>query len=207
MTRGAHQDGTPPIVWPREITYLTKPRLSPTFPTSLLPFLYDPPNHQPPKSPCPPVRHPAHAQIRKITDTAHPATGQSGLFARKKLAGGTLITPYSGVIHATIEEEVDEHEDSDYDLCLIRVSASHPRNPYPGRHVSIGIDAAKAGNAGRFVNDYRGIGPAPNAEFRVSKDASGHLVMEIWTLKTGLAKGEEVLVSYGKGWWGARNGS
>jgi hypothetical protein len=33
---------------------------------------------------------------------------------------------------------------------------------------------------------------------------NGELRMEIWALKNGIGKGEEVLVSYGKGWWGAR---
>ena len=98
----------------------------------------------------------------------------------------------------------DEHKDSDYDLSLLRLSASDPRNPFPGLHVSIGVDAAQCGNAARFVNDYRGIGSAPNAEFRQGKGEGGELRMELWSLKGGIPKGEEILVSYGKGWWGAR---
>lgn len=58
------------------------------------------------------------------------------------------------------------------------------------------------GNAARFVNDYRGIGSKPNCEFRTSS-SEGYLRMEIWTL-TEIKKGDELLISYGKGWWGAR---
>jgi hypothetical protein len=61
------------------------------------------------------------------------------------------------------------------------------------------------GNAGRFVNDFRGIGTASNAEFKLGRGEGGELRMEIWALKgKGVGKGEEVLVSYGKSWWGAR---
>jgi hypothetical protein len=135
------------------------------------------------------------------------------------MQGGEMLIPYLGVIHASFTPSddldpaatppsavkvADEHSESDYDLSLLRVSASEVKNPFPGYHISIGVDAAKCGNAARFVNDYRGIGTAPNAEFRVGQGENGELRMEIWALKNGIGKGEEVLVSYGKGWWGAR---
>ncbi|ORY34001.1 hypothetical protein BCR39DRAFT_449227, partial [Naematelia encephala] len=151
--------------------------------------------------------------IKKISTTSHPAHGQNGLFTKRKYIGNELIVPYIGIIHAALtsanidsmtEEVRDEHTDSDYDISLLRISASDPSNPFPGQHVSIGVDAATAGNAGRFVNDFRGIASAPNAEFRLGKGGTGELRMEIWSLKQGIPKGEEVLVSYGKGWWGAR---
>lgn len=129
-----------------------------------------------------------------------------------------MIIPYLGVIHHTfipvnpdptaqIQTENPESEsESDYDLSLLRLSHADPRNPYPESqyHISIGVDAAKMGNAARFVNDFRGIGCAANAEFRVGRGEGGELRMEIWALKGGVGKGEEVLVSYGKSWWGAR---
>lgn len=99
---------------------------------------------------------------------------------------------------------VDDHTESDYDLSLLRISAADSRNPFPEYHLSIGVDAAVSGNAARFVNDYRGIGSAPNAEFRLGTGEGGELRMEIWSLKCGIAKGDEILVSYGKSWWGAR---
>lgn len=124
-----------------------------------------------------------------------------------------MIVPYLGVLHVTMtpidsgETPVhDEHSNSDYDLSLLRLSASDVRNPFPNYHISIGVDAASCGNCARFVNDYRGVATAPNAEFRLGKGEGGELRMEIWSLKLGIPKGEEVLVSYGKGWWGARKG-
>ncbi|WVF71434.1 hypothetical protein IAT40_006238 [Kwoniella sp. CBS 6097] len=196
-----------------------------------------------------PVKHPSTVMIKRITQVGHPASGQFGLFAKGKIKPDELIIPYLGVIHATLTPEYsdtpgyennhgqsvieDEHTDSDYDLSLLRLSASDIRNPYTnhsepsnrGYHISIGVDAAKAGNAARFVNDYRGIkdkqqgqgggaaGGGPNAEFRLGKGENGELRMEIWSLKAhggskgGIEKGEEILVSYGKGWWGARRSS
>lgn len=125
--------------------------------------------------------------------------------------------PYLGVIHASYILEdlsltvdlpglgnVDQHAESDYDLSLLRISASDPKNPFPGAHISIGVDADKSGNAGRMVNDYRGVAGQPNAEFKVGKGPGGDMRMELWSLKDGVKKGDEVLVSYGKGWWAGR---
>ena len=199
---------SPPKSWPpSQATFLIRPCLSPTFPPSLLPFLYHPPKPSPVTFAPHPVPHPAQVTIKKLSDPSHPASGQYGLFARTKLRGGTLVIPYLGLIHAACEGEAAEHEDSDYDLSLVRIPASHPLNPKPGKHISIGVDAALAGNAGRFVNDYRGVQSGPNAEFRVGQGGAGEVRMEIWTLKCGISKGEEVLVSYGKGWWAARRGA
>ncbi|WVQ99382.1 hypothetical protein IAU59_006515 [Kwoniella sp. CBS 9459] len=229
-------DAPPPQNWPESVTYLQKPRLSSTFPPNLIPLLYPP---QPSSSTSPvgsnasysprAIRHPPSVMIKRIAQSGHPADGQCGLFAKSKLKPDELIIPYLGVIHATITPEAgsegcqgeagaerDEHTDSDYDLSLVRLSASDIRNPHSGHHISIGVDAAKAGNAARFVNDYRGIKDkqqgtgGPNAEFRLGKGENGELRMEIWSLKPhgggkgGIEKGEEILVSYGKGWWGAR---
>lgn len=215
MAPRAGHDATPPPHWPENVVYLTRPRLSATFPAALIPLLYD--------TPCPaptpaqakfaprPISHPASVQIKAISSAGHPAHGQLGLFTKKKLGGGELVIPYLGVIHHTLLPASDadipqsqQEEESDYDLSLLRLSHADPLHPFPGHHVSIGVDAAQQGNAGRFVNDFRGIGPAPNAEFRLGKGEAGEKRMEIWSLKQGIGKGEEVLVSYGKGWWGAR---
>lgn len=220
-------DAPPPPGWPATTTtYLTKPRLSPLFPPQLLPFLFD----LSALSELSAVKfapracaHPNAVVIKIIQDKVHPAYGQCGLFARQKIPPDTLVIPYLGVIHASFvldpshapnqpEAPVaalpanDERLDSDYDLSLVSISSADPRNPYRGYHISIGVDAAQAGNAGRMVNDFRGVGQAPNAEFRLGKGETGELRMEIWSTKKGkgIAKGEELLVSYGKGWWGAR---
>lgn len=199
-------DAAPPPNWPASVIYLSKPRLSPKFPPSLLPFIATP-NFNPHTT-----KHPSHVQIKRIAEASHPAYGQLGLFAKQKIKENELVIPYLGIIHVTFTPDdgsdpiLDEHSESDYDLSLLRISSSDTRNPFPGQHISIGIDAAREGNAGRFVNDYRGVKPAgPNAEFRVGKGEGGELRMEIWSLRGGIGKGDEVLVSYGKGWWGARN--
>jgi xeroderma pigmentosum group C-complementing protein len=82
------------------------------------------------------------------------------------------------------------------------------------------VDAARAGNEARFVNDYRGVpgrgGKKANAEFRVVWDLRrGELGMAVFVLPAGkkatgrarvvgVARGEEVLVSYGRGFWQGR---
>jgi hypothetical protein len=169
-----------------------------------------------------PSTHPSGVIIKPITSSVHPAFGQLGLFAKKKISGGELVIPYLGVLHASLTptsnadsdgsippldpNQHSPHSSSDYDLSLLRLSAADPRNPFHGSHISIGVDAAMMGNAARFVNDFRGVAGAANAEFRVGRGEGGEMRMEVWSLKVGIGKGEEVLVSYGKGWWGARKG-
>lgn len=114
----------------------------------------------------------------------------------------------------------DPHAESNYDLSLDRFHG-------------LGIDADKQGNEARFINDYRGVpdreGRKANAEFReVWDEARGERAMGVWVLGggkeaaaggkagkslkngaggkagVGIKKGEEILVSYGRGFWGAR---
>lgn len=153
--------------------------------------------------------------IKTVNKPGHPAHGQRCLVAKKRIGANELIIPYLGVLHLSFTNDegnrialagtpaADEHDSSDYDISLLRLSSADPKNPY-GVHLGIGVDAAKAGNAARFVNDFRGIGEAPNAEFRLGKGEGGEARMEVWSGKNGVAKGAEVLVSYGKSWWGAR---
>lgn len=178
-------DGPPPANWPDGVTFLHKSRRSPSVPRAHLPLI----------PACAPSTHPAHLRIRQITDIGHPANGQYGLFTSKKIPPGTLILPYLGLIHGPSER----HAESDYDLSLVRLGPVHPLNPTPGTAVELAIDADEMGNAARMVNDYRGTGSKVNAEFRV---VNGR--MELWSLAGGVPKGE-ILVSYGKGFWQARN--
>ncbi|KAF9875966.1 SET domain-containing protein [Colletotrichum karsti] len=133
-------------------------------------------------------------KITPITDDKHPAKGQCGLFAAKHLKPGTFVLPYLGTVHP------DSPSKSDYDLWL-------------DRDAEIAVDADKGGNEARFINDYRGIGERPNAEFReVWSCKFRQRCMAVFVLperkdgrgKGGVAKGEEILVSYGKGFWGHR---
>lgn len=60
------------------------------------------------------------------------------------------------------------------------------------------------GNEARFINDYRGIANKPNALFKEIRTASGEMRMSVWSGSETIPKGKEILVSYGKSWWRAR---
>ncbi|KAL1951794.1 hypothetical protein VTO73DRAFT_943 [Trametes versicolor] len=126
--------------------------------------------------------------IQLITETSHPACGQYGLFAAKKIPPHTLILDYIGEVHC------DDRPDSDYDLSLYRTPD----------YISVGIDAQHAGNEARFINDYRGVKGKPNAAFQERRTDSGELRMSVWSGAEALKKGDELLVSYGKSWWRER---
>jgi hypothetical protein len=202
------QVGLTPKNWPSHISYLTTPCYSPTITAPHLSTLRTRPTtsqetpHNTPKGPCPLVR------ITTITSPAHPAYGQSGLFASRDLKPGKFILQYLGEIHAPPPSlnngnpALDPHADSDYDLSL-------------DREKGIAIDADRKGNEARFINDYRGIAERPNAEFKEVWDGNRkERGMGVWVLGEGrrgkgrgLRKGEEILVSYGRGFWGARKSS
>ena len=160
--------------------------------------------------PCPRVR------IQAIQLPSHPAHGQHGLFATQHLKPGSLILAYLGRVHGSTGAAAA----SDYDLWL-------------DRDADVAVDAARQGNEARFVNDFRGIGPRANAEFRsVFCERWGQVCVGVWVLGTGtgttgkrkgkskkggavaaggrrsgdggIRKGEEILVSYGKGFWEER---
>ncbi|CAK7202708.1 hypothetical protein SEUCBS139899_005435 [Sporothrix eucalyptigena] len=154
-------------------------------------------------------------EIRSITDPAHPACGQRGLFAARPLPAGSFILPYLGVYHRGNVAvgrrgqgtNLHNKKESDYDLWL-------------DRDADVAVDADRCGNEARFINDYRGTGkPRANAEFREVWDPRrGERGMAVFVLPAGkrllqkaagsnaggIAKGEEILVSYGKGFWEMR---
>lgn len=123
--------------------------------------------------------------IKLVDVPTHPACGQRGLFAKRPFSPGELITDYVGAVHRS--ERVSQT--SDYVLALTP---------------EIAIDAERMGNEARFVNDFRGCMPRANAEFRqyVHK-ASGELRMGVFALAP-IAKGGEICISYGKGFWKSR---
>lgn len=191
-----------PKNWPSSLPYLTTPFYTPSLAKSHLTALRtrpSPPDSLPstplPRGPSPSVR------ITPIADPSHPAHGQCGLFAARDLRPGGLVVPYLGAVHSGAAADAR----SDYDLWL-------------DREGDVAVDAARAGNEARFVNDYRGVPGArkPNAEFRdVWWEDLGERGMAVFVLPAGkravgrartvgVAKGEEILVSYGKGFWGGR---
>ncbi|KAJ8117131.1 hypothetical protein OPT61_g1608 [Boeremia exigua] len=140
-----------------------------------------------------------NVRITKITSASHPAHGQYGLCATQHLPPGSFVIPYLGFVHD--QSELDET--SDYDLSL-------------DRETGIGVDASKMGNEARFINDYRDISSGPNAEFRDVLVDVGFGILEkrmgVFVLSAGksgkrakgIGRGEEILVSYGKGFWAGR---
>ena len=98
---------------------------------------------------------------------------------------------YLGLYH-TAEES--DHA-SDYDISLDRESG-------------VAVDAKGCGNEGRFVNDYRGVAERANVEFgdkRTGAAGLGQARVAIFVGAREVKKGEELLVSYGKGFWEGRN--
>jgi hypothetical protein len=141
----------------------------------------------------------ANVKITAVTDSTHPAHGQHALYANQHLPPDSFILPYLGYVH----DQTDTDEASDYDLSL-------------DRELSIGVDASKMGNEARFINDYRGVCPAPSAEFRDIFVDIGNGKVErrvgVFVLSAGksgkrakgIGRGQEILVSYGKGFWSDR---
>jgi hypothetical protein len=199
-----------PKNWPFTLPYLTTPSYSPSLTPDHISSLQTRPKDaisipaNTPKEPCSLVR------ITPIITPSHPANGQCGLFATKDLKPGTFILQYLGEIHVSsittsspsdTPTTIDPHANSNYDLSL-------------DRELGLGIDADKKGNEARFINDYRDIAEKPNAEFKeIWDERRKERGMGVWVLPEGksgkgkgIRKGEEILVSYGRGFWGARRG-
>ena len=181
-----YSPSNPPKNWPNNVQYLTIPCFHPSISDNALSFLRGGSSR---RTPPPPAPH-SLGVIRPIMDRSHPAHGQHGLFAARKIPPRTLIVEYIGEVHS------DERPTSDYDISLYRFAENGE---------SIGVDASSMGNEARFVNDYRGIRPKPNAEFADRRTTGGDLRIGIWSLSEGMRKGDEIVVSYGKGWWTARS--
>ncbi|TDL28797.1 hypothetical protein BD410DRAFT_711674 [Rickenella mellea] len=176
-----------PSHWPANIRYLTTQHYAPTISTSVMTHIkgtsrsHDGRMNRQSGRPI--------VAIRAIEDPSHPAIGQFGLFATKRIPPHSHIVDYIGEVHS------DDRPESDYDLSLYRTADGS---------VNVGVDASKMGNEARFVNDYRRIHPKPNAAFRDGRNDAGELCMSVWSQADPIRKGEEILVSYGKAWWQAR---
>ena len=133
----------------------------------------------------------------RINDPQHPAFGQCGLFAAKKLLPGQFVLDYRGVVTRS------EHESktSDYTLAFVEDGPE-----------LLTLDAESAGNEARFINDFRGCPPhqpgvpsRANVRFQARTDARGVRHMGVYVLNgVTVARGQELLLSYGKGYWIAR---
>ncbi|CAL1696373.1 unnamed protein product [Somion occarium] len=173
-----------PSHWPQGLRHLTEQSYHHSVPTELQSFLR-------PKSSASVISvddSRSLVLIRPIKDAVHPAYGQYGLFAARKIPPKSHILDYLGEIHC------DDRPDSDYDLSLYRSQDG----------ISVGVDASQMGNEGRFINDFRGVRPRPNAMFEERRTSVGELCMSVWCGTKPINKGDEILVSYGKSWWKER---
>ncbi|KAF1979940.1 hypothetical protein BU23DRAFT_549106 [Bimuria novae-zelandiae CBS 107.79] len=189
-----------PKNWPSQIPYLRSPCYSKKLTNDAIGTLVLTKADLPPGEQARTIVAPfSNVKITPISDVSHPANGQYGLFASQNHPPGAFILPYLGYVHDRTETD----ESSDYDLSL-------------DREVGIGVDASKMGNEARFTNDYRGVSSGPNAEFRDTYIDLGNGKVEkrmgIFVLRVGksgknlkgIGKGQEILVSYGKGFWNER---
>lgn len=189
-----------PVGWPKSTKYLRAPSYSKKLAKDKLDTLLLPRAGLSSTDTVLTIRGPhANVKITPIASTSHPAHGQYGLFATQHLPPDSFVLSYLGYVH----DQTDLDEASDYDLSL-------------DRDLGLGVDASRMGNEARFINDYRGISTGPNAEFRdVLVDVGFGIVekrMGVFVLSSGksgkrvkgIARGEEILVSYGKGFWAGR---
>ncbi|ETO15927.1 set domain protein [Reticulomyxa filosa] len=127
-----------------------------------------------------------YVRIEKITDPKHPAFGGFGLFATKKIQSNFHICDYKGLV----QRHETESQTSDYIIQFVD---------------GLSCDAEKYGNVARFINDYRNIAIRPNVKFEnYFSKKSGHVRIGVFALNKPIRQGEELLVTYGKGFWEAR---
>ena len=103
----ANKSSHAPSRWPSDVEYLR----AISYPSSLPPAVV-----QHIKGNCTAVLSSTkpYVIIRPIESSTHPANGQMGLFAAKKIPPRTHIIDYFGEVH------IDERLNSDYDLSLYR---------------------------------------------------------------------------------------
>ncbi|KAH8727818.1 hypothetical protein GQ44DRAFT_610509 [Phaeosphaeriaceae sp. PMI808] len=189
-----------PKGWPTDIVYLHSSFFSKKLGANALNKLISLKSNLPPDVQIRKTIGPfCNVKIVPISNISHPANGQHALYATQHLPPDTFILPYLGYVH----DQNDTNEASDYDLSL-------------DRELGVGVDASEMGNEARFINDYRGVSTAPNAEFRdiLVSVANGRIEKRVGVFvlsagksrkrSKGIGRGEEVLVNYGKGFWTER---
>lgn len=187
-TRTVFDQMASPPHWPQHLRYLRSPSYHESVPADIRRHLGCPtPNARVTRSS---QSHKATpVAIRRILGPKHPAVGQFGLFSSKKIPPRSHILDYIGEVHC------DDRPESNYDLSLYRNSDG----------LNVGVDASRMGNEARFINDYRGVAARPNAVFEEHRTLAGELCMAVWSGSEEIKKGQEILVSYGKGFWSARS--
>jgi len=114
-----------------------------------------------------------------VRTSGHPCEGQRGLYTTLARGRGEKIIRYIGVVKKRIAGDTG----NDYLFAVADMDAD--------------LDAERAGNEGRYVNDFRGIAPSKNVQLVDSRAASGEL--EVWFEAVHpIQPGEELLTCYGR---------
>lgn len=126
--------------------------------------------------------------VEDIPFANHPAGKGKRVVARVDISKDTRIGSYAGEVGRVDGDNVDW---SPYQLALGKGSMRY-------------VDAACIGNSMRYINDPRGMGPTkPNVVFMQDPDrrvCTNHLIILVVAL-VDIRAGEELLVSYGDGYW------
>jgi hypothetical protein len=127
--------------------------------------------------------HLAREERLRIKASQIPGAGK-GLFALAPIRRGERVCWYTGDV-TRVDHDNEQHVGGTYYLQL-------------SRHV--GIDAARTDTApGRYLNDPSGSGKRPNCKFAVDR----RLNLACIRATRNIAVGDELLVSYGRGYWKA----
>lgn len=162
-----------------------------------------------------------HSTSRNLKQ--HPAVGSSGLFAAEDIFPETFLRPYLGVLHT--KADADFHSTYDLSLCHDqRLLSSDASDDVASKLDSLSLEAREDavdhdptamyvdsrywGNESRFVNDYRGIAPKANVEFRSfiqhsddpQDDQTEKFQMGLFATRL-IRKGQELVINYGKSYW------
>ena len=133
------------------------------------------------------VRRPKRLKIVKIKNKKHPCYGEYGLYMGEDVEKGVALLDYAGKVNVVVGEETDTSKSS----YLLNIFTDEEQGVY------VDIDASRAGNESRFINDFHGTGQQPNSQFWPYYDeTTGEKRMAIKTIKP-IISGQEILVDYG----------
>jgi hypothetical protein len=125
--------------------------------------------------------------IRRVTDPAHPACGQNGLYATAGFQVGDVLGEYTGKV-------MPGHWGGEYVTRLWNTGANSD-------YFRPGVDAQKIGNELRMINDFRGVPGATGHNCKFSRAAiRGFRAALIVAIKP-IAPNEELLLDYGEVYW------
>ena len=112
--------------------------------------------------------------------TSHPAHGQHGLVAKRRIPEGTLLMPYAGIAQRAVREITSQR---------FTINLGY-------EHSGAEIDAEWLGNIARFANDPRGTSLGSNVMACQQFSIAGELFTGIVSTRV-INEGEEILLSYG----------